>query len=140
MELIEFSTKFAVAFSMGLIIAIEHAINNPNKKSVFTFQVFSLLAGLGAIAGMLTFAYPFVGMIFIATILLGIIGLMISDLKNEINGASTFSAIFSFMIGYFSFINLIPFAAVIGLTLVVVAQNIVVKMINKSKSLFSKNS
>jgi len=138
MELIEFSTKFAVAFGLGILIAVEQSINNPNKKSAFTFQVFSLLAGLGAIAGMLTFAYPLVSMIFMAAVLLGIIGLLISDSKDAINGQNIFAAIFSFVVGYFSFINLVPLPALIGVSLAIVLQNAAVKMINKSKTLASK--
>ncbi len=138
MELVEFSTKFAVAFGLGLLIAVEQVINNSNRKSAFSFQVFSLLAGLGAIAGMLTFAYPIVSMVFVAGVMLTIIGLLVSDLKEEINGQSVFAAIFSFVVGYFSFINLVPLPALIGVSLAVILQNAAVKMINKSKSLLKK--
>lgn len=139
MSLEEFSGKMIVVFALGLAIAAEQAITNTNKKSAFTFSAYSLLAGLGGFSGMLTFAYPMVGLVLIAAVLLAVIGLLIVDLKEQPNASQVFSAFFSFMIGFFSFMNLVPVTALIGITAFVVVQNILTKFVAKSASLLKKS-
>lgn len=131
MEITTWSTSFFLSLALGALIGFEREINERKdlltdkinvKVAILGLRSFSLVAGLGSIAGALIIPFP-----VMAAILFGIFGLLllafyIIDSKSTHDfGITTETALlYSFLIGFLVSVNILPVQVIISVTVLLI--------------------
>lgn len=131
MEATDWPLKMVLALVLGAVIGLEREINerksikkDDTKKgsAILGLRSFSLISGLGALAGLLYFQFPIITAIITAAFSILIITYYFIDSKITLDiGTTTELAIFyTYIIGFVLAVGILPIQVVIALTVVLV--------------------
>lgn len=130
MDIFDWPLKFLIAFALGSVIGLEREINEQKdikgdtkgKHAILGVRSFSLIAGLGCITGSLYGLFPIIaGLLFAGFILLLILFYYFDTKLTTDPGVTTeIAVLYSFILGFLVFTNVLPMQLIIAITVVLV--------------------
>jgi uncharacterized membrane protein (DUF4010 family) len=130
MDLLDWPLKIAIAFALGSVIGLEREINEQkdlsgdkkDKHAILGLRTFSLIGGLGALTGFLSFAYPVLAGLLAAAVFLLLITFYVFDnyLTKDIGMTTEISVLYTYILGVLVATNLLPVQLLVAVTVVVI--------------------
>jgi uncharacterized membrane protein (DUF4010 family) len=130
MDMLDWPLKFLIAFALGAVIGLEREINEQKdlkgdtkgKHAIIGLRTFSLVAGLGAITGSLYGLFPIIAGILSAGFIVLLLLFYYLDSKLTVDPGITteIAVIYSYILGFLVFTNLLPIQLIVAITILLV--------------------
>lgn len=130
MDLLDWPLKIAIAFALGSVIGLEREINEQkdlegDKKgqhAILGLRTFSLIGGLGALTGFLSFSYPLLAALLAGAVFLLLTIFYVFDnyLSKDIGMTTEISVLYTYILGVLVALNILPVQLLVAITVVVV--------------------
>ncbi len=130
MDLLDWPLKFIIAFALGAVIGLEREINEQKnlkgdtkgKHAVLGLRSFALTAGLGALTGALYGPFPFIAVLLgtVFSLLLLLFYFYDTKLSNDPGITTEIAVIYSYILGFLVFTNVLPMQLIVAITVVLV--------------------